>query len=276
MPAGGSGKSPRFVGGGLKKDKRALQLDQFVGDEEHRNRQGLCHDISLKPYLASQRVAVIDYADTFNTSTANALLKTLEEPPPHSLIILLGTSETRQLPTIRSRAQIVRLPLGSGPSRAFAHREEPRRKPPGGPNRGRTGRRQLEQAVEMGREELWQVHTTAVDLLNRPVIDSVKLAALVHQYSNSAGKEAPARRSALVAVLGLVARHFRRQLRGSARPARAAFHSAYRSMSGGRVPSGPKRPLADGHSSMGRRFGPRLTEPVVRGACFAANAQCPH
>ncbi len=209
-----AGNHPDLFEVGLKKDKRALQLEQFIGDGEHRNRQGLCHDISLKPYLASRRVAIIDYADTFNTSTANALLKTLEEPPPHSLIILLGTSETRQLPTIRSRAQIVRFaPLEAAQVERLLIEKNLVASPQVAQTVAELADGSLEQAVEMGREELWQVHTTAVDLLNRPVIDSVKLAALVHQYSNSAGKEAPARRSALVAVLGLVARHFRRQLR---------------------------------------------------------------
>jgi DNA polymerase-3 subunit delta' len=40
--------------------------------------------------------------------SANCLLKTLEEPPPRAILILLGTSEQRQLPTVRSRCQTVR------------------------------------------------------------------------------------------------------------------------------------------------------------------------
>src|SRR5690606_35537516 len=88
-----AGNHPDLLEVTLKKDKRALQIDQFVGDGEHRNREGLCHDISMRPALSNRRVAVIDHADTFNVNTANALLKTLEEPPPRSLIILIGTSE---------------------------------------------------------------------------------------------------------------------------------------------------------------------------------------
>jgi DNA polymerase III subunit delta' len=89
-------------------DKNFIPLELLIGDKEHRMREGLCHDISLKPYSGRRKVAVIDDADYLNQEGANALLKTLEEPPPRSLLILIGTSEQRQLPTIRSRCQVVR------------------------------------------------------------------------------------------------------------------------------------------------------------------------
>ncbi|TWT76867.1 DNA polymerase III subunit tau [Posidoniimonas polymericola] len=93
--------------------KSVLPIDLFIGDKEHRNQQGLCHEISLKPYLGNRRVAVIDDADDLNVESANCLLKTLEEPPPRSVLILVGESLSRQLPTIRSRCQVVRFgPLG--------------------------------------------------------------------------------------------------------------------------------------------------------------------
>ena len=89
-------------------DKAVIQVSQLVGTKERRMREGLCYDISLKPYYGGKRIAIIDDADYFNEESANALLKTLEEPPPHSIIILIGTSKQRQLPTIRSRCQIIR------------------------------------------------------------------------------------------------------------------------------------------------------------------------
>ena len=69
---------------------------------------GLCHAISLKPFRGGRKIAVIDDADYLNVEGANCLLKTLEEPPPRSLLILISTSEQKQLPTIRSRCQTVR------------------------------------------------------------------------------------------------------------------------------------------------------------------------
>ncbi|MGI9429228.1 MAG: ATP-binding protein, partial [Bythopirellula sp.] len=93
---------------GLPAGKRWLPVDLFLGDRDHRNQVGLCHNISLRPQMSRRRVAIIDDADYFTTESANCLLKTLEEPPPGAAIILIGTSRGRQLPTILSRTQTVR------------------------------------------------------------------------------------------------------------------------------------------------------------------------
>ncbi len=53
------------------------------------------------------RVVIIDDADTMNRNAQNALLKILEEPPPHVLLILIAHRPGALIPTIRSRAQLV-------------------------------------------------------------------------------------------------------------------------------------------------------------------------
>lgn len=58
--------------------------------------------------LGRGKVFVIEEADAMNTTAQNALLKTLEEPPGRTLIVLLAGSEGSLLPTIRSRCQPVR------------------------------------------------------------------------------------------------------------------------------------------------------------------------
>jgi DNA polymerase-3 subunit delta' len=88
--------------------KSIIPLEAFIGDKEHRRQEGLCHAIGLKPFRGGRKIAIIDDADYLNQEGANSLLKTLEEPPPMSLLILIGTSEQRQLSTIVSRSQIVR------------------------------------------------------------------------------------------------------------------------------------------------------------------------
>lgn len=90
------------------KGKNVLPVELFIGDREHRNREGLCREISLKPFRGGRKVAIIDDADFLNMESANCLLKTLEEPPPRSLLILIGTSEQQQLKTIVSRSQVIR------------------------------------------------------------------------------------------------------------------------------------------------------------------------
>ena len=89
-------------------DKAEIPVALFIGDHEHRRQEGLCHNIALKPFMGGRKIALIDDADLLNEEGANCLLKTLEEPPPQSLLILIGTSPAKQLPTIRSRCQLVR------------------------------------------------------------------------------------------------------------------------------------------------------------------------
>ncbi|MGO9477557.1 MAG: ATP-binding protein, partial [Limisphaerales bacterium] len=63
----------------------------------------LMHEIQLKPTEAGYKVAVIAAADRLNVQAANAFLKTLEEPPARSVLILLSTEPQRILETILSR-----------------------------------------------------------------------------------------------------------------------------------------------------------------------------
>ena len=85
-----------------------IPLEMLVGDREHRSETGFCHWVALTPHAGRRKVGIIDDADYLNVEGANSLLKTLEEPPPRSILILIATSEHRQLPTIRSRCQIIR------------------------------------------------------------------------------------------------------------------------------------------------------------------------
>ncbi|WP_298139347.1 DNA polymerase III subunit delta' [Acidiferrobacter sp.] len=80
--------------------------------------------LTLKPHLASRRVVLIVDADCLNRSASNALLKTLEEPPPESYLLLVSDAPARLLPTIRSRCQNLVLPRpaqGEGLSYLKAH-----------------------------------------------------------------------------------------------------------------------------------------------------------
>ncbi|MGD1088074.1 MAG: DNA polymerase III subunit [Verrucomicrobiota bacterium] len=63
----------------------------------------LMREIQLKPAEAEHKVAIIVAADRLNTQAANAFLKTLEEPPANSVLILLSTEPQRILETILSR-----------------------------------------------------------------------------------------------------------------------------------------------------------------------------
>lgn len=90
-------------------DRAYIPLKLLIGPKEARMQEGFCRDIRLRPFKGTRKVAILHDADYLNEEGANCLLKTLEEPPPDAVIFLLGTSEQRQLPTIRSRSQIVRM-----------------------------------------------------------------------------------------------------------------------------------------------------------------------
>lgn len=79
--------------------------------------RGLLEDVSLAPIRARRKVYIIDRAEQLRANTANALLKTLEEPPSGVTFILLGTSPDVILPTIVSRCQCVPFRMVS-PARA--------------------------------------------------------------------------------------------------------------------------------------------------------------
>jgi DNA polymerase-3 subunit delta' len=61
--------------------------------------------LSLRPFEGRRKVLVVDSAETMNDASANAFLKTLEEPPGESLIILVTAMPQSLLATIRSRCQ---------------------------------------------------------------------------------------------------------------------------------------------------------------------------
>lgn len=80
-------------------DKRVISID-LVRD--------VLAEFAYRPYEGRRRVVIVDGAEALTPQAANALLKTLEEPPPHSSWILVAESTSRLLPTVISRCRIVR------------------------------------------------------------------------------------------------------------------------------------------------------------------------
>lgn len=65
--------------------------------------------LSLKPFEARYRIALFRDFDSAQPRAQDALLKTLEEPAPHAMLILLARSQDAVLPTITSRSQVIHL-----------------------------------------------------------------------------------------------------------------------------------------------------------------------
>jgi len=79
-------------------DRATIPLDLLIGDDEHRMREGLCWQILLRPALGTRKVAVVMDADHLAEEGANCLLKTLEEPPAGSVIILVAPPRSGSCP----------------------------------------------------------------------------------------------------------------------------------------------------------------------------------
>ncbi len=81
------------------KTKAGISVEQ-VGELRER--------LSMSSFLGGWKAAFIEEAELLNTAAANALLKTLEEPAPKTVLILRANSASNVLPTIASRCQVLR------------------------------------------------------------------------------------------------------------------------------------------------------------------------
>jgi DNA polymerase-3 subunit delta' len=103
----------------IKADKASHPDIFFIDQENGQIKVGairsLEESLSFKSYSGKWKIAVIDNADRLNQSAANAFLKTLEEPPGQSIILLISSKPDFIPPTILSRCQIINfspLPVG--------------------------------------------------------------------------------------------------------------------------------------------------------------------
>ncbi|MDR3110212.1 MAG: hypothetical protein LBU65_11085, partial [Planctomycetaceae bacterium] len=200
-------------------DKSRLPLELIVGDKEHRGKSGLCFEISRSPYFGGKKVALIDDADFFNSEVANSLLKTLEEPPNNSLMILLGSSTAKQLPTIRSRCQTVRFQSLSTSDVAAVLKQH-----------GIVGSDEqslliakradgsIETACEMMDDSLEVVREDVMKLLSVKRVNTIAAAATVNRAVDAVGKDdAPKKRQRLRFILKCAIDFYENQLRSHAK-----------------------------------------------------------
>ena len=90
----------------VKESSSTGELNRSINVDQVRGLQRL---FSTTASLSPWRVVIIDAIDDLERNAANALLKNLEEPPPHSLFLLVSHAPERLLPTIRSRCRQIRL-----------------------------------------------------------------------------------------------------------------------------------------------------------------------
>lgn len=116
----GECRSCRLIARGSHPDVTLYDLDrqQQTGDKASTGKnlsltiqtvREISSNVSLRPMEANHRVIVVDDVETMQETAQEAFLKTLEEPPPYAVILLLTTDAEMLLETIRSRAATIQL-----------------------------------------------------------------------------------------------------------------------------------------------------------------------
>ncbi len=207
---------PDLILVGKPEDRSFIPLSLLIGPDDKRMQEGLCHDIGLRPYMGGRKIALLDDADYLNIEGANSLLKTLEEPPPHSLLILISTSAERQLPTIRSRCQLIRF---GGLSQEVVSelllqmglaKTDPEAARLAAYSQGSLGR-----AKELADPQLWEFRRSLLEGLSARQPDTVALARQTSAFVDTAGRDAPPRRVRLRLVLSFLCDFYRQLLRAA-------------------------------------------------------------
>lgn len=113
------------------------KLAQDISVEQIRQ---MTHFFSMKPAMGGWRIGIVDAIDETNRASANALLKTLEEPPAQSILLLINHRSRPLLPTIRSRCRALQLTTLSDEDCAMALEAVGASREAGKLARGRPGR----------------------------------------------------------------------------------------------------------------------------------------
>ncbi|WP_340587736.1 AAA family ATPase [Erythrobacter alti] len=116
-PPKNDGEAKKAAEGKPYERARNIKIDQV---------RKLQQRLNTRPTVGSRRAVIIDPADDMEPSAANALLKTLEEPPQGTFVILVAHRIGRLLPTIRSRCRILNFPrVSDADMEAVLAREAP-------------------------------------------------------------------------------------------------------------------------------------------------------
>ncbi len=213
-----AGTHPDVIRVSKPADKSTLPLELLIGPPDARMQEGFCRDVRTKPLRGKRKVAILEDADFLNEEGANCLLKTLEEPPPGTIVLLIGTSEQKQLPTIRSRCRIIRLgPLTIEDAMRLLREV----------HHVTASDQQIRDAVEISggdmhaaerllNDESDELRQSFTAQLESPHPDPVKLKGIISRHVDEAGKEASKRRAAMRDVFSISVQHFRRRLRNEA------------------------------------------------------------
>jgi DNA polymerase-3 subunit delta' len=163
-----------------------------------------CARFARKPTRGSRKIGVVEDADDFNEESANSFLKTLEEPPPGGLLLLIATDIDRQLPTILSRCQVVRFaPLSEADIAAILEGRgvgDPAKRS----RLARLASGSAGRALALDDEAFWEVREALLDGLTSPRPDFARLAKAWADYQDEGEDTAEQRARASLVLKFLV------------------------------------------------------------------------
>jgi DNA polymerase-3 subunit delta' len=180
--------------------------------------EGFCRDVRIKPLRGPRKVAILQDADFLNEEGANCLLKTLEEPPPGTVVLVVGTSEQKQLPTIRSRCRILRLGPLSSDQTVRLLREIHQVEAPESAIRAAVEMSggDVHAAVRLLTSQSDQLRQALTRQLESAAPDPVMINRIISGHVNEAGKDAPIRRGAMRDAFSISLQFYRQRLRHQA------------------------------------------------------------
>jgi len=107
----------RRIAAGIHADVQTVTVEQAPPEEPQRKAisveqlREVQQSAALNPFEGRTRVVIIDPADAMLPPAQNAFLKTLEEPPPNVVFVLIATQDQRLLPTVHSRCRRIEFSL---------------------------------------------------------------------------------------------------------------------------------------------------------------------
>jgi DNA polymerase III subunit delta' len=196
--------------------KRSISIDQI---------RDLQRSLTTRASMGQRRAVIIDAADDLERAGANALLKSLEEPPVGTFFLLVSHASDRLLPTIRSRCQLLRFePLDSAQMHTALLHAAP------GLSEGecdiliRSGSGSPGQALDFAGLDMSEIERTMDKILTQGDTSNALRQQLAESLSLKAAQ--PRYEAFLRRAPARIAAHARQQSPSDALPAVEAFHAA--------------------------------------------------
>ncbi len=179
---------------------------KFIKIENIRNLQ---HSVKLSPLESDYKIFIIKEADRMNEEASNCLLKTLEEPSPNTIIILIADSVSPVKDTIRSRCQIIRF----HPISTHIIEDQLTNKSATDLNKikwvSRFCNGSLGNALALLDNNYYEINNDIVTRMSKPVIDNLAFAEEVIDSYLSTGESLEEKRQTLKNILNCFLQFYR-------------------------------------------------------------------